>query len=140
MEGNNIRFGHRRVTRLIYLGVGLLPALGLLWNPKPVSVQSSPQPQVALSAPAEVLIGESFTFTVKFKNASSNPGDIGYGPFIDLVLDAGGANITKPGQTPPCACDGITFVKAEMVGVVGGPVSLSSFPVTAPCSPTPPTV
>ncbi|MDW8167887.1 MAG: hypothetical protein RML74_05280 [Acidobacteriota bacterium] len=77
---------------------------------------------------------------MKFKNASSNPGDIGYGPFIDLVLDAGGANITKPAQTPPCACDGITFVKAEMVGVVGGPVSLSSFPVTAPCSPAPPTV
>ena len=125
---------------MIYWGVGLLLALGLLWTPKTVSVQSSPVPQVTLTAPAEALIGEDFTFTVKFKNASPNPGDIGYGPFIDLVLDAGGANITKPAQTPPCACDGITFVKAEMVGVVGGPVSLNSFPVPAPCSPMPPTV
>jgi len=135
MEGKNIRVSHRRVTRLIQLGVGLLLGLALLWNPKPVSVQSSPVPQVTLSVPAEVLIGEDFTFTVKFKNAGNQ---IGYGPFIDLVLDAGGANIGK--NNPACACDGITFVKAEMVGVVGGPVSLNSFPVTALCNPTPPTV
>ncbi|HXF06221.1 MAG TPA: LamG-like jellyroll fold domain-containing protein, partial [Blastocatellia bacterium] len=139
MEGQSIRLNRRR-TRLIYVSMGLLLALGLLWNPKTVTVQSGPQPQVTLTVPAEALIGEDFTFTVKFKNATSNPGDIGYAPFIDLVLDAGGANITKPAQTPPCACDGITFVKAEMVGVVGGPVSLNSFPVPAPCNPMPPTV
>jgi hypothetical protein len=112
-------------------------ALFLATGSRTTFAQPSPKPHVTLNVPSEVLIGEDFTFQVKFTNASANPGDIGYGPFIDLVLDAGGANITKPPQTPPCSCDGITFVKAEMVGVVGGPVSLNAFPVLAPCNPTP---
>jgi uncharacterized repeat protein (TIGR01451 family) len=134
MEARNIRFSHRRVARFIQWGVGLLLALGLLWNPKTVSVQSSPVPQVTLNVPAEVLIGEDFTFEVKFRNAGNQ---FGYGPFIDLVLDAGGANLPK--GIPPCSCDGITFVKAEMVGVVGGPITLtptSPSPITTtPCGP-----
>jgi uncharacterized repeat protein (TIGR01451 family) len=110
-------------------------ALFLATGSRTTFTQSGPVPQVTLNVPAEVLIGEDFTFTVKFKNASANPGDIGYGPFIDLVLDAGGANLSK--NNPACACDGITFVKAEMVGVVGGPIMLTpSLPSpinTTPC-------
>lgn len=87
-----------------------------------------------VSVPPEVLIGENFTFKVTFKNAGST---VGFGPFIDLVFDAGGANLKKLCGT----CDGITFVKAEMVGVSGGPVSLKSFPMSAPnCNPAPTTV
>ncbi len=85
----------------------------------------------ALNVPAQVLIGEQFKFKVKFKNI---PSAVGFGPFVDLVLDAGGANITKaPG---PCACDGITFVSAKMVEVNGGPIALpptSPSPITTPC-------
>jgi uncharacterized repeat protein (TIGR01451 family)/fimbrial isopeptide formation D2 family protein len=77
--------------------------------------------------PPEVLIGEDLTFRVRFKNVSTS-GTIGYGPFIDLVLDAGGANITKP-----CPCDGISFVQANMISVNGGPVPLVSYQSQAPC-------
>lgn len=83
-------------------------------------------PGVPPDVPPQVLIGEDFTFKVRFANTA---GDIGYGPFIDLVLDAGGANITK---NPPCACDGMTFVKANMIDVNGGPVPLVSYQSVAP--------
>lgn len=84
-------------------------------------------PDVPPDVPPQVLIGEDFTFKVRFKNAA--PADIGYGPFIDLVLDAGGANITK---NPPCACDGMTFVKANMIDVNGGPVPVVIYQSVAP--------
>jgi uncharacterized repeat protein (TIGR01451 family) len=83
-----------------------------------------------------VLIGAQAKFKVTFKNA----GAVGYGPFLDLVLDAGGAGVKKTG----CACDGITFVSAKMVGVNGGPFALtpaSPTPtLTAPCGNAPATV
>lgn len=45
------------------------------------------KPTVAITVPAagEVLIGENFDFTLTF----SNPGDDGYGPYIDLFLPLG---------------------------------------------------
>jgi uncharacterized repeat protein (TIGR01451 family) len=104
-----------------------LPNVYFYQSPNP------PPPDV----PGEVLINEQFKFKVRFKNQNANT-SFGYGPFIDLVLDAGGADLKKSCPT----CDGITFVKAEMVGVSGGPVSLNSFLAIppSPCSPTPATV
>src|SRR4051794_29659661 len=61
---------------------------------------SPPPPDV----PSEVLIGEQLKFKVRFEP----PSTLGYGPFVDLVLDAGGADIKK--HCPNC--DGIKFVKA----------------------------
>jgi uncharacterized repeat protein (TIGR01451 family)/fimbrial isopeptide formation D2 family protein len=95
-----------------------------------------PVPSVTLKVPAQSLIGEEVKFRVTFKNLPvPTPGVIGYGPFIDLVLDAGGANIKK--SLTGCTCDGITFVKAEMIGVNGGPLDLtpplSSQITTSPC-------
>jgi uncharacterized repeat protein (TIGR01451 family) len=130
MRTKNLRCLKKILTVLAVAG-----ALFLATGSRTTFTQSGPVPQVTLNVPAEVLIGEDFTFTVKFKNASANPGDIGYGPFINLVLDAGGANLSK--NNPACACDGITFVKAEMVGVVGGPIMLTPSPPspinTTPC-------
>ncbi len=104
-----------------------LPKIYFYQSPNP------PPPDV----PSEVLINEQFKFKVRFNNQNANT-SFGYGPFIDLVLDAGGADIKKSCPT----CDGITFVKAEMVGVSGGPVSLNSFLAfpPSPCSTTPATV
>lgn len=48
------------------------------------TVYSAPIPQITLDVPTEILIGESFTFTVTFKNTGNS---FGYGPFIDLILD-----------------------------------------------------
>jgi uncharacterized repeat protein (TIGR01451 family) len=106
----------------------------------PAEVASPPPapmpPTVTLiDVPNEVLIGEEFTFKVKFESPAGSP--FGYGPFIDLVLDAGGANIAKPPQTPACPCDGITFVKAKLLDVIGGPTDLTPPPssqiLTSPC-------
>lgn len=91
---------------------------------------------VTLKVPPQVLIGEPFKFQVKFNTGTA----IGFGPFIDLVLDMGGANITKPPGSTPCACDGISFIKAEIIGVSGGPTALtpSLSPInTTPCGTTP---
>jgi uncharacterized repeat protein (TIGR01451 family) len=95
---------------------------------------ASPTPSVTIAAPAQALIGTQVKFKVTFTNGTA----LGYGPFLDVVLDAGGANITKPPQTPPCSCDGITFVSAQMVGVNGGPIPLTaSSALTAPCGGAP---
>ena len=105
------------------------PAPRVRFDPgTPPDVPPDVPPQVLIEAP-----NESFTFKVRFKNDISVPGAmIGYGPFIDLVLDAGGANITK---TPPCACDGMTFVQANMIDVNGGAVPLVYHQsVASPCT------
>jgi uncharacterized repeat protein (TIGR01451 family) len=93
-------------------------------------------PTVTLSVPSEVLINEDFTFTATFDNTT---GPVGYGPFIDLILPAGGIdfNATDPTTSAPGPCDGITYVpgSAQMVGVIGGPVPLTATTVSAPCQP-----
>jgi conserved repeat domain/conserved repeat domain len=100
---------------------------------------SGPNPYATLSVPDEVLIGETFSFNVTFDNTSTNPTDEGYGPFIDLILPERGAD----GNLPSHACDGITFVSAQMVGVNGGPLPVTTYPTmytacnlsTSPCAP-----
>jgi uncharacterized repeat protein (TIGR01451 family) len=97
----------------------------------------NPTPAVATTsvvAPSAVLIGTQLTFKVVFNNS----GGVGFGPFADIVLDAGGANMSKP-----CPCDGLTFVSAKFVGVNGPPINLTpvSPPVlTTPCGSSPTTV
>ena len=86
--------------------------------------------------PAQVLIGEEFTFKVTFKN----PGDgsapqFGYNTFIDLIFPVGGANVNKP--QPLCGCDGIEFMSARLVDV-NAPVVLKHYPDQLPAPPCPP--
>jgi hypothetical protein len=88
--------------------------------------QSATPPDV----PSLVLVGENFTFRVRLKNTG---GSIGFGPFIDLVLDAGGANLAKP-----CPCDGMTFVSATMIGVNGPGLPVLGSVNAAPCTPSGP--
>jgi uncharacterized repeat protein (TIGR01451 family) len=104
---------------------------------------AAPAPQVRFDqtvvppdVPPQVLIGENATFRVRFKNNQSSGATMGYGPFIDVVLDAGGANMTKPPHDPSCPCDGMTFLQANMIQVNGGTVSLVSHTTQAPCVPS----
>lgn len=73
--------------------------------------------------PGEVLIGELFTFKVRFTNTG---GTTAYAPFIDLAIDARGADYNAPWPSVPLPCDGIEFVSASMVDVNGGPLVLTS--------------
>jgi fimbrial isopeptide formation D2 family protein/uncharacterized repeat protein (TIGR01451 family) len=67
-----------------------------------------PDPRLTLDVPSSVLIGEPFTFTATFDNAST---ETGYGPFIDLVMPALGADEGIDGDP-----DGISFVNATYLG------------------------
>jgi uncharacterized repeat protein (TIGR01451 family)/fimbrial isopeptide formation D2 family protein len=81
-----------------------------------------PTPSVLIDTPDEVLIGEDFSFEVKFKN---NPNSVtGYGPYIELYLPAKGADSNAASAN---RCDGISFKSA---------VALFTTPASAPLPPT----
>ncbi|NBU41152.1 MAG: DUF11 domain-containing protein, partial [Planctomycetia bacterium] len=48
------------------------------------------------------LIGQEIPLTVTFDNTATNPSDIGYGPFVDIVMPV-------TGDAPPLPNDGISF-------------------------------
>ena len=48
------------------------------------------------------LIGQEIPLTVTFDNTATNPADIGYSPFVDIVMPA-------TGDAPPAPNDGISF-------------------------------
>ena len=71
-------------------------------------------PSLSLNIPPIVNLGENFTFTAGF----SNTGDPGYGPFIDIVLPATGADGIYPGTVGGQEYDGVSFVNASFGGLV----------------------
>ncbi|RPJ27141.1 MAG: hypothetical protein EHM33_09100, partial [Chloroflexi bacterium] len=82
---------------------------------------------VSLSVPANVMIGENFTFTATFDNASGTVTDVGYGPFIDIIfpvigMDGAGA----------AADDGIDFISATYLGtlITGADLRVLTFPAS----------
>lgn len=88
----------------------------------------TPIPEVKLQdVPAEALIGESFKFKVTFDNIGT---DVGYGPFIDIVLPAHGIDGIILGP-----CDGIsTNLDGMMVSVNGGPLTVKTYKhLATPC-------
>jgi uncharacterized repeat protein (TIGR01451 family) len=96
-------------------------------------------PEVKLeNVPAEALIGEQFTFKVTFDNIGT---DVGYGPFIDVVLPAGGKDFDNvfPSTTTHGPCDGISAnmsstLDVMMVSVNGGPLPVKTYKhLTTPC-------
>lgn len=99
------------------------------------TVSQTPIPEVKLEdVPGEALIGEQFKFKVTFDNVGPV---VGYAPFIDIVLPAGGKDLDSfnPSSTVHGPCDGIsTIVNAIMVNVNGGPLPVTTYKsMTAPC-------
>ncbi len=76
------------------------------------------QPVVAISGDTAVLIGEQAQLTVSFDNQpdGTSGGDVGYAPYVDLVLPQNGADGAGVGSTPPNENDGVTFVSATYLG------------------------
>lgn len=93
-----------RKWSLIKLSLIFMCAVGLS------TAYSQPVPSVTVSVPAEVFIGENFSFTVAFDNTGTVPG---YGPFIDLVFPYNGADGAAGTDTP----DGMDFLGATYLGV-----------------------
>jgi len=59
-------------------------------------------PTATVSGGGSSLIGQEIPLTVTFDNTSSNPGDIGYSPYVDIVMPA-------TGNAPPSPYNGISF-------------------------------
>ena len=60
-------------------------------------------PSATINGPALAgLIGQEIPLTVTFDNAATNPSDIGYGPYVDIVMPL-------TGDAPPTPNDGISF-------------------------------
>jgi len=60
-------------------------------------------PTATVNGPAVAgLIGQEIPLTVTFDNTATNPADIGYSPFVDIVMPA-------TGDAPPAPNDGISF-------------------------------
>lgn len=72
------------------------------------AAQAQPVPTVTATPPASPLIGEPLVFPVTFANTGSATG---FGPFVDLVLPATGAD-----GAGAAIDDGITFVSATYLG------------------------
>jgi len=70
-------------------------------------------PEATLDVPSENFIGEDFSFSVTFDNVAADPNDVGFGPFIDLVIPVNGADGNAGQDTP----DGISFLNATYLGV-----------------------
>lgn len=89
----------RTTTQVIPALVGLAMVLGHKGPPAVAAPSQEPDPTVTLTAPAVVKIGMPFGVDVGFANA----GVIGYGPFLDVVLDWGGEDLNAAGER----CDGL---------------------------------
>jgi uncharacterized repeat protein (TIGR01451 family)/fimbrial isopeptide formation D2 family protein len=60
-------------------------------------------PSATINGPdLSALIGQEIPLTVTFDNTATNPADIGYSPFVDIVMPA-------TGDAPPTPFDGISF-------------------------------
>lgn len=76
------------------------------------------QPVVSVDGNLAPFIGEQTQVTVSFDNVpDGSPGsNVGYAPYVDLVLPQNGADGAGSGSTPPNANDGVSFVSATYLG------------------------
>lgn len=102
------------VWGILLILIGVLPMGAVEARPL-----TQPTTDVTLDVPAETMLGQPFTFTVTFDNNGTVPG---YGPFIDLILPATGAD----------GDDGLTFNGATYLGVPLPSVVLT-FPAPTGC-------
>ncbi|MEM6795197.1 MAG: hypothetical protein AAF725_14555 [Acidobacteriota bacterium] len=78
-----------------------------------VPLGAQPIPATSLDLEEELMLGEPASFTVVFDNASQDVLDVGYGPFVDLVLPRNGADGDAGLATP----DGLSFTGASYLGL-----------------------
>ena len=60
-------------------------------NPAPLFAPGV-KPTATLNVPATAFIGEDVNFSVTFDNPGTTAADVGYGPFVDIILDSTGAD------------------------------------------------
>ncbi|MBI3739410.1 MAG: hypothetical protein HY258_10225, partial [Chloroflexi bacterium] len=123
-------FRARRSTQIavfvliVFSQIGLAPAQTVSAAPEPRAQPPAPLayhalPSVGLTVPSQVLLGSDVNFTVTFDNTGTDATDIGYGPFIDLIIPVPGADGVYPGTPAANAYDGLglTTISASYLGV-----------------------
>ncbi|TDH64275.1 isopeptide-forming domain-containing fimbrial protein [Dankookia rubra] len=77
----------------------------------------APRPLVSFSnvSSTDVFLGNTATYTLRFDNQPTDPADVGYAPYIDLILPHDGIDGGGPGDTP--TNDGLSFIQALHLGV-----------------------
>ena len=77
----------------------------------PIVAAAQPVPSSTfVNVPTDPFVGENVTFTLQFDNTHASA--VGYGPYIDLILPATGAD-----GAGAAVDDGITFLNATYLGV-----------------------
>ncbi len=85
-------------------------------------------PVAGLSLSAQSMIGESLQFNVSFDNQPSGPSPTGYGPYVDLFIDATGADGVSPGGAEPTDFDGLSGLTASYLGATLTPIAVTLGP------------
>ncbi|MFC7477028.1 SdrD B-like domain-containing protein [Dankookia sp. GCM10030260] len=77
----------------------------------------APRPVVSFEtvASTDVYLGDSTTLTLRFDNIPTDPTEVGYAPYIDVILPRNGTDGSGTGNAP--ANDGLTFLQATHLGV-----------------------
>ena len=111
------------LNKILFYGLNIILCMVSLLSPVfsagPILVQARPLsagvPSVTLDAPSRVMVGEDFSFAVVFDNAGDQTG---YGPFIDVVFPANGADGNAGADTP----DGISYDAGQGGTYMGSPL------------------
>ncbi|MGM0374564.1 MAG: sortase domain-containing protein [Chloroflexota bacterium] len=109
--------------RSVYAWIGIFLIVLSCFYPSPASEIHTVQaqdlyagfPSVTLDTPSQVMLGEDFSFSVVFDNTGDQ---VGYGPFIDVVFPANGADGSAGAETP----DGIFYDAAQGGTYLGNPL------------------
>lgn len=113
-----LRSAQRALLFALSMSAGIAFTGGATSLAQPLPQAYFNQSLVPPDVPSNVLIGDTITFKVRFRNT----GNIGFGPFIDLALNFRGAD----NNSASGPCDGINFISAQMVDVNGGPIALTN--------------
>ena len=122
----NKTFGRSGLVAAIVILVGVIGIIAVSGSSVRAYQTETPVPEAMLGGlPTSVYIGECFDFTVAFDNTSTNPSDVGYGPYIDLIMPFDGNDGANGTDTP----DGITFNGATYLGAAVNFIELT-FPAS----------
>src|SRR5690554_3759096 len=80
----------------------LLVAMMLGW----AVAQAAPVPTMTVANPPSDLLGSTVTLTASFSNTSGTVTDVGYGPYLDVLL---------PPSPDPISFDGATYLGQQVV-------------------------
>ena len=103
---------------------GMIPVFfALVLSQLPSSLVAQPLPDIQVPASPIALLGEDVEVQLRFSNVSATSADVGFGPFVDLVIPVNGVD----GAAGTQLADGLSFLSASYLGLPVSKVE-STFP------------